>query len=106
MEYGWYISEYPTWEFIRPKEFRQRYIEGTLDKFDAIFTYSSVEHSGLGKKNEILHILHCKIYFPLSFILRTSCGNTQYFFLILFLRILEDWGCFIVQADSLKQTSE
>ena len=50
MEYGWYISEYPTWEFIRPKEFRQRYIEGTLDKFDAIFTYSSVEHSGLGKK--------------------------------------------------------
>ena len=51
MEYGWFISGYPYLEFIRPAEFRQRYIAGTLDKFDAIFTYSSVEHSGLGKVN-------------------------------------------------------
>ena len=49
LEYGWFISEHPAWELIRPSEFRRRYLEGTLDKFDAVFTYSSVEHSGLGQ---------------------------------------------------------
>ena len=49
LEYGSFTSEHPTWEIIRPTEFYQRYKEGTLDKFDAVFTYSSVEHSGLGK---------------------------------------------------------
>ena len=48
LEYGSFESEYPTHEFIRPNEFRERYLAGTLDEFDAIFTYSSVEHSGLG----------------------------------------------------------
>ena len=48
LEYGSFKSEHPSHEFIRPNEFRERYQAGTLDEFDAIFTYSSVEHSGLG----------------------------------------------------------
>ena len=43
------ISEYPGFSFIRPDEFRARYLDGTLDTFDAIFSYSSIEHSGLGE---------------------------------------------------------
>ena len=27
---------------------RKKYLSGTLEKFDFVFTYSSVEHSGLG----------------------------------------------------------
>ena len=49
LEYGSFKSEHPSHEFIRPNEFRERYQAGTLDEFDAIFTYSSVEHSGLGR---------------------------------------------------------
>ena len=33
---------------MRPTEFRERYLNGTLDTFDVVFTYSTVEHSGLG----------------------------------------------------------
>ena len=51
LEYGNYISQFPNHEFITPKEFSERYLAGTLDKFDAVFTYSSVEHSGLGNIN-------------------------------------------------------
>ena len=44
-----FISEYPGFSFIRPDEFRARFLDGTLDTFDAIFSYSSIEHSGLGE---------------------------------------------------------
>ena len=43
------MSGHPSWEIIRPHVFYKRYKDGTLGKFDAVFTYSSVEHSGLGK---------------------------------------------------------
>jgi hypothetical protein len=48
LEYGNYVSHFPNLEFIKPKEFGERYLSGTLDKFDAVFTHSSLEHSGLG----------------------------------------------------------
>ena len=48
LEYGNYVSHFPNHEFIKPKEFSERYLVGTLDKFDAVFTHSSLEHSGLG----------------------------------------------------------
>ena len=48
VEYGLFNSEHPNWEIIRPDVFHQRYRDGSLEKFDAVFTYSSVEHSGLG----------------------------------------------------------
>ena len=43
-----YFSEHPDWSFITPREFRQKYLDGTLGTFDAVFSYSSLEHSGLG----------------------------------------------------------
>ena len=46
-----YFSKHPDWTFIRPKEFRQKYFDGTLETFDAVFSYSSLEHSGLGTSN-------------------------------------------------------
>jgi len=55
VEYGFFLSEYPSLEFIRPNQLRERYLDGTLEKFDAIFTYSSVEHSGLGRYGDTLN---------------------------------------------------
>ena len=57
LEYGQFISEFPNHEFIRPQEFREQYLAGTLGLFDAVFTYSSVEHSGLGKVHLFLLFL-------------------------------------------------
>ena len=42
-------SEHPDWTFLRPQEFRKKYLDGVLDAFDVVFSYSSMEHSGLGK---------------------------------------------------------
>lgn len=55
LEYGYFISEYPGLTFIRPAEFRQKFLDGTLDKFDVVFTYSSLEHSGLGRYGDPLN---------------------------------------------------
>ena len=49
LEYGLFGSEHPSWEIIRPQQFYERYHDRTLERFDAVFTYSSVEHSGLGR---------------------------------------------------------
>ena len=49
LEYGNYVSQFPRLEFIKPKEFGERYLAGTLEEFDVVFTHSSLEHSGLGK---------------------------------------------------------
>jgi len=55
LEYGSFVSEYPTHQFIKPKEFRESYLSGALDKFDVVFTYSSLEHSGLGRYGDTLN---------------------------------------------------
>jgi len=55
VEYGLFISEHPAWEIIFPKEFNKRYLNGTLPTFDAIFSYSSLEHSGLGRYGDSLN---------------------------------------------------
>ena len=83
LEYGNFKSEHPKHEFVRPKEFHERYQAGTLDKFDAIFTYSSVEHSGLGRKSIIITSFY---YFPYpynSYLVAPSQG-------------LQIWGAHIV----------
>ena len=41
-------SQHPSWEIILPEVFRSRYMSGSLPQFDLVFSYSSVEHSGLG----------------------------------------------------------
>lgn len=55
LEYGKFISQYPDHSFITPQEFRELYKEKKLPLFDVIFTYSSVEHSGLGRYGDALN---------------------------------------------------
>jgi hypothetical protein len=38
-----------------PLEFRRNYLENILEKFDAVATFSSVEHSGLGRFGDMLN---------------------------------------------------
>ena len=49
LEYGIINSEHPQIKTMVPSEFRKAYLTNTLGKFDAIVTFSSVEHSGLGR---------------------------------------------------------
>merc|ERR1712227_6206 len=55
LEYGHFVSEHPHWTFIRPKEFQEKYLDGTLETFDIVFSFSSVEHSGLGRYGDPLN---------------------------------------------------
>jgi len=55
LEYGYFISEYPGHTFMRPREFRERYLNRTLNTFGIVFTYSSLEHSGLGRYGDPLN---------------------------------------------------
>ena len=55
LEYGLFSSEHPAWEILRPGEFHKRYQDGSLGQFEAVFTYSSVEHSGLGRYGDSLN---------------------------------------------------
>ena len=50
------FSEYPGYSFMRPREFRERFLNKTLDSFDVIFTYSSLEHSGQGIMLECIRL--------------------------------------------------
>ena len=40
---------------MTPGEFRKKYLSGILGLFDAIATFSSVEHSGLGRYGDALN---------------------------------------------------
>jgi len=55
LEYGYFISEYPGLSFIRMEEFREQFLNGTMETFDAVFTFSSVEHSGQGRYGDPLN---------------------------------------------------
>ena len=55
LEYGLFRSEHPAWQILRPAEFHKRYQDGSLGQFEAVFTYSSVEHSGLGRYGDSLN---------------------------------------------------
>ena len=49
MEYTKIISEDPRINTIEAHQFMKMYQEGTLPEFDVVISYSSVEHSGLGR---------------------------------------------------------
>ena len=49
IEYRPIRSSLSNWEFLTPTTFRKIYGQPASTRFDFIFTYSSVEHSGLGK---------------------------------------------------------
>ncbi|VDI41410.1 Hypothetical predicted protein [Mytilus galloprovincialis] len=55
LEYGSIISQHPKVKTIVPFDFRMRYLNNTMGTFDAIVTYSSIEHSGLGRYGDALN---------------------------------------------------
>ena len=55
LEYGAIISKHPKITTITPQMARDLYIRGKLGLFDVIATYSSVEHSGLGRYGDALN---------------------------------------------------
>ena len=55
LEYGEIVSEHPKIRTMVPSEFRQKYLNGALGTFDGIVTFSSVEHSGLGRYGDALN---------------------------------------------------
>ncbi len=54
LEYGEIISEHPQVKSVTPSQFRARYAEFS-EHFDAIVTFSSVEHSGLGRYGDAMN---------------------------------------------------
>lgn len=55
LEYGTIVSEHPQIITVTPNEFRQQYMNGTLEKFDGVISHSSIEHSGLGRYGDALN---------------------------------------------------
>ena len=55
LEYGKIISQHDKVRSLLPSEFRQKYLNGTLGTFDGIVTFSSIEHSGLGRYGDALN---------------------------------------------------
>jgi len=55
LEYGRILSEHPRVSSLLPNEAREAYLNGSLPQFDAVVTYSSVEHSGLGRYGDSLN---------------------------------------------------
>ena len=49
LEYGEIVSQHHQINTITPKDFRNAYFEKKLPLFDAVFSFSSLEHSGLGR---------------------------------------------------------
>ncbi|XP_023326704.1 uncharacterized protein LOC111700115 [Eurytemora carolleeae] len=55
LEYGMFKSEFPKLEFVTPAVFRERYKKQELPLFDVIISYSSLEHSGLGRYGDAIN---------------------------------------------------
>lgn len=55
LEYGSITSQHPQVSTLLPSEAQNAYMNGSLLYFNAIVTYSSVEHSGLGRYGDQLN---------------------------------------------------
>ena len=55
LEYGKITSLHPSVATLTPSEFKNDHLRGKLGLFDAIVTFSSVEHSGLGRYGDALN---------------------------------------------------
>lgn len=55
LEYGTIVSTHPNIQTLTPPEFRNLYINGTLGQFDTVVSFSSIEHSGLGRYGDALN---------------------------------------------------
>ena len=55
LEYIAIHSKHPQLKTMVPLEFRRHFLENKLEKFDAVVTFSSVEHSALGRFGDMLN---------------------------------------------------
>jgi hypothetical protein len=55
LEYGTIESRHPNISSMTPNEARALYLRGELEPFDAVVTFSSVEHSGLGRYGDAMN---------------------------------------------------
>ena len=55
------------------EDFRRKYLNGTLDTFDAVFSYSSLEHSGQGETWLLLLTLYKSHYYNAIMFITTGC---------------------------------
>ncbi|VDI51824.1 Hypothetical predicted protein [Mytilus galloprovincialis] len=55
LEYGKIVSKHPKIKTMIPDHFRKSYLNQTLGRFDAIVSFSSIEHSGLGRYGDGLN---------------------------------------------------
>jgi hypothetical protein len=55
LEYGAIVSRHPRVSTLTPDEARIAFVNGSMPVFDVIVTYSSVEHSGLGRYGDQLN---------------------------------------------------
>lgn len=55
LEYGTIVSEHPSIDTLTPPQFQKMFQRGSLGLFDAVVTFSSVEHSGLGRYGDALN---------------------------------------------------
>lgn len=56
LEYGEINSEHPQIQTITPPQFRAKYADKALGTFDAVISFSSVEHAGLGRYGDALNL--------------------------------------------------
>ena len=55
LEYGSITSTHPQVRTMLPSELRKKFLAGTFEMYDAFATFSSVEHSGLGRYGDTLN---------------------------------------------------
>jgi hypothetical protein len=55
IEYGRIVSEHPQIQTMTPPEVTDQFLKGALPQFDAGVTFSSLEHSGLGRYGDLLN---------------------------------------------------
>ena len=55
LEYGKIVSSHPKIKTLTPVEFRKAYLSGKLGLFDTVASFSSIEHSGLGRYGDALN---------------------------------------------------
>jgi hypothetical protein len=69
LEFGKIKSEHPQLTTYIPDDFKYKFLTGEIDQFDFVFSYSSLEHDGLGRYGDVLNpngdletmakLLHC-----------------------------------------------
>ena len=55
LEYSKIVSEHPQIDIVTPEELRKQYNAGKVPQFDAMVSFSSLEHSGLGRYGDALN---------------------------------------------------